>query len=67
MCFAKRLLSDYAHHPKTKKALRFKVAGKWVMKQKVVMPKRQYLGWTDQDEKTAINMVLEFLQKETQA
>lgn len=53
--------------PKTKKALRFKVAGKWVMKQKVVMPKRQYLGWTDHDEKTVINMVLEFLQKETQA
>ena len=40
--------------PKTAKALRFKVGGKWAMTKKVTIPARPFLGIDEDDEKEII-------------
>lgn len=51
--------------PKTAKALRFKVRGKWVFAQEVKIPKRNFDAWNAQDaanlEAGLVNLITEIL------
>lgn len=43
--------------PKEKKALKFQVNGRWVTKKLVTMPKREFIGISDDDKAEAMEMI----------